>query len=66
MNWLAFLVAILKTVAEISNYLGGRQLIEAGKAKALSNEAAAAVDDPNSAHSVRVRERYERTGQQDE
>lgn len=74
MNWLAFLVAILKAVAEFVRFLSDRRLIEAGKAAAIAdglaltlanvekaNEAAAAVtDNPDGSYASSVRARFER------
>jgi len=74
MSWLAFIEALVQAVAGIAKYLGDRQLIEVGKATIISegltktlenvrkaNNAAAAVDDPNSSWSERVRNAFERT-----
>ena len=36
MNWLAVITLVLKAVVGISNFLGSRQLLEAGKAEILN------------------------------
>lgn len=74
MSWISIIQLVLKVVSSVADYLGNKQLLEAGEAKAISeglrttienigkaNAARSEVrDNPDSAYSRGVRDKYER------
>lgn len=76
-GWLGLIVSILQAVAEVSKYLGNRQLLKAGEAQAIADglsqtiknveEANAArahvLANPDDDYAVSVRRKYERKGE---
>lgn len=54
MPWLAIIQLVLKAVAGVVDYLGNRQLLEAGKAQALTEGLRTTLDNVEKANVVRA------------
>lgn len=54
MDWLAFLGALVSIANAVAKYLGNKQLIDAGKAEAVSTQLQGALDAIRSAQAVKV------------
>lgn len=52
MNWLAFIQLVIKAVASLTDYLGDKQLLDAGKAKAVSEGLKQTLDNLDKANAV--------------
>ena len=74
MAWLAIIELVLKAVSSVADFLGNRQLLEAGKAQAIREGLQATLDNmskanaaktelrdnPDGEYAVSVRDKYER------
>lgn len=52
MTWLAFIQLVIKAVASLADYLGNKQLLDAGKAQAISAGLQQTLDNIGKANAV--------------
>jgi hypothetical protein len=76
-GWLGLIVSILQAVAEVTKFLGDRQLLKAGEAQAIADGLSQTIEnvekanaaradvlaDPDGDYAVSVRSKYERKGE---